>query len=74
MPYHSGPGERMVCEFRNLELLFCLVSLPPSLFMGTQKGQTFGVRVEVFVTHRNRLNMASQIWLCSNLARLPLLS
>lgn len=72
MPYRSGPWERMVCEYGSLELLFCFVSLPPSLFMVAQKEQTFGVRVEFFVTHRNRLNMASQIWLCSKLARLPL--
>lgn len=43
MPYYSGSEERMVCEY-NLELLFCFVSLPPSLSMVPQKGQTFGVR------------------------------
>lgn len=60
MPYHSDLGKRMVCEC-NLKL-FCFASLPPSLFMVAQEGQTFGVRFKVFVTHRNRLNMANQIW------------
>lgn len=34
MPYHSGPGERMVCEC-NLKLLFCFASFPPSVCGGT---------------------------------------
>lgn len=38
----------MVCEC-NLELLFCLASLPASLFMVAQEGQTFDVRFEILL-------------------------